>query len=127
MRNYQKTKNNPYWLPHNVYMQALYMVRDYRRLREARRDVLYAAPEPGPRVQSGPGDPTARKAAMMESVSERIYAIEGALSSIPAEYRNGVMEHINGGGADLTRASESTWRRYRARLLYYAAQNMKWI
>ena len=127
MRNYQRTRNNPYYLPHNVYMQALYMVRDYGRLCETRQEIITAVPAPGPRVESGPGDPTARKAALIESISERIYAIEGALSSIPAEYRTNIMNHIQGGGVDLTAISEATWRRWRARLLYYVAQRMRWI
>lgn len=29
MRHYMPTKSNPYALPHNVYMQMLYLIRDY--------------------------------------------------------------------------------------------------
>lgn len=29
MRHYVPRKNNPDWLPHNLYMQMLYLIRDY--------------------------------------------------------------------------------------------------
>ncbi len=29
MRHYVPQKNNPDWMPHNVYMQILYLIRDY--------------------------------------------------------------------------------------------------
>lgn len=38
MRNYQRQKNNPYKLPHNLYMRMLYLVRDYDRIREQGRE-----------------------------------------------------------------------------------------
>lgn len=38
MRNYQRQKNNPYKLPHNLYMRMLYLVRDYDRIKEQGRE-----------------------------------------------------------------------------------------
>lgn len=29
MRHYVPQKNNPDWMPHNLYMQILYLIRDY--------------------------------------------------------------------------------------------------
>ena len=34
MRNYQRTRNNPYLLPHHLYMRTLYIIRDYERLKQ---------------------------------------------------------------------------------------------
>jgi len=34
MRNYQRTKNNPYLLPQHLYGEVKYMLKDYQRLKE---------------------------------------------------------------------------------------------
>ncbi len=36
MRNYQRQKNNPYKLPHNLYMRMLYLIRDYDRIKDTK-------------------------------------------------------------------------------------------
>ena len=40
MRNYQAKNNNPYRLPHNLYMRMLYLIKDYERLKEERKEIL---------------------------------------------------------------------------------------
>ena len=62
MRNYQQKKNNPYKLPHNLYMRMLYLVRDYERIRSEREDILNASPAPDGTPHSGTGNPTEQKA-----------------------------------------------------------------
>ena len=59
MRNYQRQKNNPYKLPHNLYMRMLYLVRDYERIRSEREDILAASPAPDGIPHSGTGKNTA--------------------------------------------------------------------
>lgn len=127
MRNYQRKRNNPYMLPHNVYMQAYYLVRDYDRLRALERDIIYSTPSESLHIQNAPGDSTAYKVCAMESVSERIRAIENAIADIPEEYQKGVMLNTKDGVQCPLYASESTWRRYRARLLFFVAKYMNWI
>lgn len=43
MREYQKTKNNPYLLPHCLYMRVLYIIRDYGRLKSEAQGALCGA------------------------------------------------------------------------------------
>lgn len=41
MRNYIPTRNNLYKLPHNTYMQMLYLLRDYMRIKnEANKNAV---------------------------------------------------------------------------------------
>ena len=37
MKEYQRKRNNPYQLPHNVYMRVLYHIRDYERMKAERQ------------------------------------------------------------------------------------------
>jgi len=128
MRNYQRTKNNPYFLPHNVYMQTLYILKDYPRLKQEEKDILYqgASFVPGAGRGNTPGDPTGHKAQMLDSVTERIRAVEHALETVPEEFRPGLMNNIARGGGYPCIAGEATWRRRKARLLHAAAKGMGW-
>ena len=40
MRDYQAVTNNPYLLPHHLYMRTLYIIRDYDRLKEKAEKLL---------------------------------------------------------------------------------------
>jgi hypothetical protein len=123
MRNYQPKKKNPYQLPHNVYMQCLYAVRDYDRLKEEMRDILHSspgAPDGMPRG-SGISDSTVNKAIRREALQQRCDAIEEALVAIPAEYRKGVMALTMDETCPMD-ASPETYRRWRRRFLYEVAQ-----
>jgi len=105
MRNYQRKRNNPYRLPHNVYMQTLYIIRDRDRLQRELQHI--------------------REAPEMEAVSERIRAIDEGIASVPEEYRQGVFRSIAYGDPYPITAGEATWRRWRSRMAYYVAKNLK--
>ena len=141
MRNYQRKRNNPYQLPHNVYMQCLYAIRDYDRLKKEIDDIIHSSPDryttyldtingeatecrayitPG----SVAGDPTQDKAIRIEAINERCRSVERALARIPAEYRKGVLDNIMYGVGYPNDADPETYRRWRRRVIYYVAQKM---
>lgn len=129
MRHYQRTKNNPHLLPHNVYMQCLYAVRDYDRMKKEMQDILFASPGASDGMPRGStiGNPTSNKAIKRESLQQRCEAIEQALLMIPLEYRRGVMNNILyqcGYPAD---AGEATYQRWRQRFLHHVAENSNFI
>lgn len=45
-RNYQLKRNNPYKMRHNLYMQTLYIIKDYEGLRAERINLLYQGTQP---------------------------------------------------------------------------------
>lgn len=144
MRNYQRKYNNPYRLPQPVYMQVLYKLKDYPRLCQQYQDIVNASPAPpdGMPGSSAIGDPTAQKAAALEAVSADLHAIEQAAMRVRGEYSNRMTEttdpirayndyayfctEYTAPRADAA-PCERTWRYYRARLVYYIAQNLHLI
>lgn len=93
MRNY-KYKNN--LLSHNVYMQCLYKVRDYDRLKIEYQELVHASNQPSDGQPKGnqTGNPTERKAYRLIAIHKELEAIERALLCIPEEYRTGIMNNI---------------------------------
>lgn len=123
MRNYQKTKNNPYRLPHNLYMRMLYLIRDYERIKAERQDILHSSPEHDGVPVSGFGSPTEAKAMRMYAIDQECVAVEKALQGIPEEYRKGVLNNICYRSPFPSDAGESTYKRWRVRFVYYVAKN----
>ena len=125
-RNYQPKKDNPYRLPHNVYMQCLYAVRDYERIKSARQDILYASPcSDGQPRGSETSDTTAAKAVKMEALSKQCEDVEQALIQIPSEYSRGIMNSILYGARYPNDAGEATYRRWRYKFMFCVAVNKK--
>lgn len=127
MRNYQRQKNNPYKLPHNLYMRMLYLVRDYERIRSEREDILAASPAPDGVPHSGTGNPTEQKAIKLAMLGRECEAVEKAIETIPQEYRKGVLRSIKNREPYPITASESTYRRYRYKLTYMTAKFLQII
>lgn len=127
MRNYQRQKNNPYKLPHNLYMRMLYLVRDYERIRSEREDILAASPAPDGIPHSGISNPTEQKAIKLALLGNECEAVEKAIETIPKEYRKGVLRNIRNKEPYPITASESTYRRYKYKLTYMTAKFLKII
>lgn len=125
MREYQRKRNNPYRLPHNLYMRALYMIRDYDRIKADRQEIYYAS-------AVGDGMPrgnaitsvTENKAVRLARLGEECDAVEKALNHIPPEYRKGVFDNICYGAAYPITADYSTYSRWRQRFIYWVAANL---
>ena len=124
MRNYQRQKNNPYKLPHNLYMRMLYLVRDYERIKSERADILYSSPAHDGQPHTGIGNPTEIKGIKLAMLDTECSAVEKALNGIPPEYRKGVIDNICYGAPYPTTADYETYGRWRRRLLYYTGKNL---
>lgn len=123
MREYIPKREFPYKLPHNVYFQALYAVRDYDRLSSEYKELLHAsAGSDGQPRGSTPGDPTGKLAARRAELSDKLTAVDRALCTIPKEYREGVANNVRyGAGYPMDQAGIATWSRYRRKFLYHVA------
>ncbi len=126
MREYLPKRENPYWLPHAIFFQALYAVRDYDRQRQEYNDILNGSAPMGDGQPRGTvvGNPTERKAEKLEVISEKLSAIERALDEIPKEYRLSIFNNVRYGTRYPYTASGGTWSRWRRRFLFYVAKNL---
>lgn len=124
MRNYQRQKNNPYKLPHNLYMRMLYLVRDYERIKSERADILHSSPSPDGIPHSGTGNPTENKGIKLAMLDNECDAVESALATIPEEYRKGIMDNICYGSPYPYTAHRNTYSYWRAKLLNALAKNL---
>ena len=126
-RNYQHTKNNPHWLPHNVYMRVIYIVRDYDRMKQEQSALIHSTPAQQGGSRSGLGNPTENKAIILAQMSRETDAVDRALAEIPEEYRRGVFRSAAYRDPYPITANESTWRRWKYRFTYAIAQNLRLI
>ena len=124
MRNYQRQKNNPYKLPHNLYMRMLYLVRDYERLKSERSDIINASPPQDGTPHSGIGNPTESKGIKLAELRDSCTAIDDALAKVPPEYRRGVWNNICYQCPYPYDASEATYKRWRCRFIWQVAKNL---
>ncbi|MCR5109831.1 MAG: hypothetical protein K6B38_02845 [Ruminococcus sp.] len=124
MRNYQRQKNNPYKLPHHLYMRMLYLVRDYERIRSEREDILNASPPADGIPHTGMGNPTEQKAIRLCELGNKCAAIEKAYESIPPEYRKAIWNNICYQSPYPIIAGEATYKRWRCRFIYEVAKNL---
>lgn len=124
---YQPMKNNRYYLPKNLYMRTVYLIRDYIRLKEEYDDMLDESFSGEGLGGSTISDPTPVRAAKVYECARCIRAITDALSVIPEDYRSGVFENIVFGERYPDYAAVSTWSRNRSRFIYEVARNMNWI
>lgn len=124
MRNYQRQKNNPYKLPHNLYMRTLYLVRDYERIKSERADILHGSPAHDGQPHSGLSSPTEAKGIKLAMLGETCKAIEEALSEVPEEYRRGVWNNVCYQSPYPVDAGEATYKRWRCKFIYKVAEKL---
>ena len=124
MRDDQRQKNNPYKLPHNLYMRMLYLVLDYERIRSEREDIINGSPPADGVPHSGVGNPTEHKAIRLAELNGSCTAIEKALSAVPAEYRKAIWNNICYQSPYPIIAGEATYKRWRCRFIYEVAKNL---
>lgn len=124
MRNYQRQKNNPYKLPHNLYMRMLYLVRDYERIRSEREDILKGSPAPDGIPHSGIGNPTEQKAIKLAMLDRECEAVAKAIGKVPEEYRRPLINNICYGSPYPYTAHRNTYSYWRTKLLHFVACNL---
>lgn len=122
MRDYQA--KSKWHLPRNVYMQTLYQIRDYPRLKEELHDILDSSPalDEGMPRGSGPGDPTFSKAERIDRLQTQVWPVEQALKRMEPFYRKQIMNNIiYGTRFDTYVTSYSTYRRKRQEFIWTVA------
>lgn len=127
--DYQHVKHNPYWLEPSRYYMALAILRQYPRLCRLRDDILHGSTNKSDNAGAPKGvksDPTAIRGLRLANVDTTLTVIEKALTRIPNEYRQPVLDNIlykipRGMLERKYNLSESTIQRWRARLLYEVA------
>ena len=129
MRDYQRETNNPYHLPHNLWRQTLYQIRDYNRLKDE-ADSIADLSAISTEINTGgsvPGDTVGNKVAQRERYMNVIKAIDTAKSMIPTEYQRGIWRNILYGEAFPNDADRSTYARHKSRFVYMVAYFLGWV
>lgn len=128
MKEYQPKKERQYLLPHNTYMEVIYIIRSYHTLKRECADILVSSPDrdEGP---SGSGISNAPLAYVIktEERTRRIDAVDKAMEKIPPEYRRGVFDNIVYRKPYPADAARKTYSRYKQRLIYYTAKELHLI
>lgn len=129
MRDYQRKKNNPYYLPKTLYRRVLAVIRDYDRQREEINDVLFGTADRDSIAVAGgmPGKPTENAAVRLAQCENDTEAVEQALVHIPEEYRKAVFDNIRYGERFPDTAAYSTWFRWKQRMAWFVAKNLNLI
>lgn len=128
-RNYQKTKNNPYYLPHYRYMMVMYVVRGYDAIKEEYHTIAdYTPPlRMGMPCGSEKANPTEEKGIRLATLSDELHAIEQALLTIPKEYRQGIMQNIKYRTKYPAFAHYNTWQHNKQKFAHAVAKGLKYI
>ena len=144
-RNYQLKRNNPYKMRHNLYMQTLYIIKDYEGLRAERINLLYQGTQPSDGQPKGnmTSDPTQDKAIRMAEIDAKLKAIEQADMLLRGEYSSRTYDDFDPLEAleneayfnymhlrrnkDDTGPSNITWKRFRGKFVYLVAKNLNII
>lgn len=126
-REYQRKKNNRYALPQAVYLQTLWIIRDYQRMRDeysAIGTVHSPVVDGMPHGQGGTSDPVMKTASRAAVLSEKLEAIDKGLAEIPPEYRRGVWESIQYRNPYPYDADRTTYGRHKSHFIYAVAQRL---
>ena len=125
MRHYKQKRKTKDMLPHCIYMQVLYIIKDYPRLKEEYNNIIHETHvNDGQPRGNKTGDPTASKAAKIVSISDKISAIEKAQNDIPLEYRNAIINNIMFGIRYPDYASKNTWSAWRKKYMNSVAKEL---
>lgn len=114
-------------LPHNVYMQVLYLIRDYDRMKAEYDSLVEESPSPPDGMPRGSvtSDPTGNKAVRLEELGRKIRAVEAGRDIVPEEYRKGIWNNIVYRLPYDTRyTSYRTYRYHRKKMLMTIAKRM---
>ena len=129
MRDYQREKSNPYYLPKSLYNRGLYIIRDYDRLCEQRKEIIFGSANVKSGMPHGTGvsKPTEQKAIRLSKIEGEIETIDKALRQIPPEYATYIFDNIRYGYKcpswvqNKDNATKNTWSRWRCKFIYLVA------
>lgn len=126
--DYQRKKNNKYFLPKTLYRRVLAVIRDYDRVKGEVDNILFGTPDKDIVSFGGiPGKPTEEAAIRLAQYENDLEAIDKALELIPQEYKKAVFRNIVYGERFPDVAHYNTWLKWRQRFIYYCAQNLKLV
>lgn len=123
----RKPKINAYglkgWaLPHETYKRAVWLVRDYPRIKREYEDMLTDTPAHDGQLRSSkPGDPTQTIAVKRAALADDVHAVEQALQHIPPEDAKEIMRHLAEGKDYTVPAHRNTWQNRMKPFLYMVA------
>jgi len=132
MKDYQRKKNNPYYLQHAVYMKTLWTIREYPLACERASDKLGlsgAIQSDNIKVQSS-GDISSRTERIAEKREQDmtlVRAVENSLAIVPEEYQRGVWESVLERKRFPDDAHRNTYSHWRSRFIYGVAKGMGYI
>ena len=123
MRDYQRTKNNKYWLPKYKWQETLYYIRGYYEDQEEISAILVESPAHEEGMPSGGGlsNEPQNKAERLEHLMQRVRIIERSLELVPPEYRKGVWDNIHKQARYPDYADRRTYGRWKSRYVYAVA------
>ena len=128
MRDYQRFKNNKYYLPKAVYHQTLWFIRDYQRMKERLDEMLVeSSSADGMPRGSATGDPTMARVMKRENLLKKTLVIENAMAKIPEEYRKGVWNSVMYNKAYPLDADRTTYARYKSKFISQVALEMGFV
>lgn len=127
MRNYQRKRNNPYRLPDDLYKRMKYLIRDCRRMKKERSDILFSSPSSDGTPHSGIGNPTEHKALKLVVIDRECEAYDRALKVVPEEYRKGVLDSICRDAPYPYDAHRNTYWYWKSKLVYTLAEILHYI
>jgi len=128
-RDYQPKKYESYRLPHNVYMIALYIIRDYDRLKEEyENDIAYKPPDlDGTPGGKGTTRPVESIALSLLNRHNQLHAIDTALALVPDMYRRGILANITRRRPYPPYTAVRTYSRHKQRFIYFVAKNLNLV
>lgn len=112
-----KYRTGRYTLPANLYMRMLYLIRDYDRIQKLADGIRNQKEKRGTLAEWD-------EERLREAVRE-CEAVEQALVRIPFEYHAGILNNIKFKCQYPCDADKVTYQRWKQRLIYHTAKNLK--
>lgn len=145
-RHYQRKQTKSYYIEDkNIYMQMVYMIKDYPELKRRREKILHGSPEPSDGQPKGTktSNPTEQKALVLCVIDTQIKAIEQVIVELRSKYSKtcagepfdayeAFMDYSvfcyyrSKPGKDMA-PCERTWKRYRKEFVYKLAQKLNYF
>lgn len=129
MRDYQRRKNNKYYLPKSVYHRTLWVIRDYERMKEEVESLVEISgvnTDGMPRGNEA-SDQVSRMVIKRCDLLKDVNVIDMALELIPEEYRAGIWDNIQYNKSYPTYAGARTFARYKAIFIHSVAKGLNYI
>lgn len=125
----QKRRNGKYILPATVYHQAIWLIRDYYRMKGEMEEIITASPSHPEGMPSGGGLSNEVESKVMQRMKyfKKVDIIERMFQEIPVEYQKGVWNNIQYGKAYPKDACRATYSRYKSMYIYLVAVEMEFI